>query len=264
MLESIVLGIIQGTFEWLPISSEGVIVLLKVNLFKSSLDIENLISFALFLHLGTFLAALIYFRKEVYSLLKALFDYKKTSQENKKLLHFYILTAIISGFIGLVILKGLSRFGKDFSFTGKGITLLVGFMLLITAFFQFKKKEKGIRQAVDLKTGDAVLLSLVQGFSILPGLSRSGLTVSAFLLRGFDEAAALKLSFIMSLPVVLGANIILNLKGLAFSWEYFFGLFFSFLFGLLMIHLLLKLANKLNFSWFVLLFGLITILSAFI
>ena len=79
MAESIILGIVQGIAEWLPISSEGLVVLLKANFFEKSLDLDSLISYALFLHLGTFLAALIYFRKEVLDLaLEVVMDLAKT------------------------------------------------------------------------------------------------------------------------------------------------------------------------------------------
>jgi undecaprenyl-diphosphatase len=97
--------------------------------------------------------------------------------------------------------------------------------------------------------------------AVLPGLSRSGLTISALLLRKFDNASALKLSFLMSLPVVLGGNIVLNFKYFTFSTELLLGLIFSFIFGLLTISLLLKIARKVNFGWFVLIFGVVMIIS---
>ena len=94
------------------------------------------------------------------------------------------------------------------------------------------------------KTGDGVLLGVAQGLAALPGLSRSGLTVSVLLLRKFDGATALKLSFLVSLPIVLFGNLFLNLNDFAFSAEALVGLFFSFLFGILTIDLLLKAAKK--------------------
>jgi len=264
MFESIVLGAVQGITEWLPISSEGFLVLIKVNFFRSSLSIDKLISYALFLHLGTFLAALIYFRKEVYLLVRALFRYKKADQESKKLLIFLVLATIVSGIVGLIILSLLGKFKDDFVLTGKGITFLIGLMLLVTAFLQFRKGKGGERKIADLRMGDSVILGVVQGFSILPGLSRSGLTVSTLLLKRFGNDTSLRLSFLMSLPAVLAGNVILNFNSFVFNVEHIISLIFSFLFGFLTIHLLSKTAQKINFSWFVLIFGLITILFVFL
>lgn len=254
MAESIVLGIVQGVTEWLPISSEGIIVLLKVNFFKGSLTLSNLISYALFLHLGTFLAALIYFRKEVLNL--ALF-------KNKRSLKFYIIATLISGIIALGILQILKYVEKELVLGAKGLTLLIGLALLITATVQFKKRA-GLKKEENLKILDGVLLGLLQGLAIIPGISRSGITVSGLLLRKFNDSTALKLSFIMSLPVVLAGNIFLNLDKFVFSLENLVGLIFSFLLGIFTIHILLKLSQKINFAWFALIFGLIIIFSALI
>lgn len=261
MVESIVLGAAQGIFEWLPISSEGIILLLKTSLFKSNLSLAGLINYALFLHLGTLLAVLIYFRKEAAVLFTSLLDYKKT--DKKKVINFYVLATIVSGIVGLVILKLLDYFGNEFSLGGKGIALLVGFALLATAFMQFKKKAGSYKTEKDLKIADGFILGVLQGLSIIPGLSRSGLTVSGLLLRKFNDTTALKLSFIMSLPIVLAGNIILNLDKFAFSLENLIGLVFSFLFGIITIHVLLKVSERINFAWFALAFGLIVIISAF-
>ncbi len=263
MIESFVLGAIQGITEWLPISSEGMIVLAKVNLFPESLEMADLISYALFLHLGTFFAALIYFKKEVAFLLKSSFRYRESAPEVKKQLNFYLLATLFSALVGGAFLFFLSQTEK-MGLTGKGITLLVGVMLWVTAFLQLKKKEKGKRSFVDLKAFDGLLLGLVQGLSIMPGLSRSGITVSALLLRKFEESRALKMSFIMSLPVVLGGNIALNLDKLNFSPEALTALLLSFLFGILTIHILLKIAGKLNFGLFVCFFGILIALSLLI
>jgi len=263
MLESIVLGAVQGIAEWLPVSSEGIIVLLKANFFGKGFSLNNLISYALFLHLGTFLAAFIYFRKEIIKLFLALLNYQKTAQENKKAINFYILATAVSSIAGLTILKILTYIESEIFLGGKGLTLLIGIALLATAFLQFKKKDGGhYREEFNLKTTDGVILGVLQGLSIIPGLSRSGLTVSGLLLRKFNDSTALKLSFIMSLPIVLAGNVFLNLDKLVFSLENLIGLAFSFVFGILTIHLLLKISQKINFAWFVLLFGLIVVISA--
>jgi undecaprenyl-diphosphatase len=98
----------------------------------------------------------------------------------------------------------------------------------------------------------------------LPGISRSGMTVSSLLLLDYEEEEALRLSFLLSLPIVLGANIVLNLDRLMVSGSGFAGLMTAFLSGLLTIHLLLEVARNVNFGYFVLFFGLLTIGAAFI
>jgi undecaprenyl-diphosphatase len=264
MSESIILGIIQGITEWLPISSEGAIILAKINLFEGGLEAGDLIRYALFLHLGTFFAALVYLRKEVIYLLKNFFNYRKAEREAKILVKFYIIVSIVSGIVGISILKTIDSFEENLSLGGKGLMLFIGLLLLITALLQLSKKNSGSKELIDLNKKDGIILGIAQGASILPGLSRSGITVATLLLRKFKETHALRLSFLMSLPVILAGNIFINLDKLVFSSQNLIGLFFSFLFGFLTIHVLLKVAEKLNFGWFVLFFALITIFSFFI
>jgi undecaprenyl-diphosphatase len=87
MIENLILGIIQGIFEWLPVSSEGIIVLIKTNFFVNSL--ENMIKLALFLHLGTLFASIIYFWKEIKELVITLFKYNTAEEETKKCFGLY-------------------------------------------------------------------------------------------------------------------------------------------------------------------------------
>jgi undecaprenyl-diphosphatase len=264
MLENAILGIIQGIAEWLPVSSEGLLVLAKTHLFSSQEGLGAIIRQALFLHFGTFLAALIYFRKDVLQIIKGLFQYKSQSKEIQNLICFLLIATLISGLLGLVLIKLLSDLATQFTAAGRFITLLIGFLLLATGYLELKARRSGYRTLKDLKIVDSIILGIVQGFSALPGLSRSGLTVSALLLRKFDESYALKLSFLLSLPIVLAGNIILNFDIGVWSMETLTGLFFSFIFGLATIHALLKIARRINFGYFVLLFGILTILSTLI
>ena len=261
MIESIILGTIQGIAEWLPVSSEGLIFLVKTNFFNGGESLKEITALALWLHLGTFLAALIYFRIEVVNLIKTFFNYKSAAKETQKTLFFLIITTLISGFLGLILIYFLVYLENYISYTAKTITLIIGLLLLLTAFLQLKAKNKGLRKARDIEKQDGLVLGFVQGIAALPGVSRSGITVSTLLLKKFDETLALKLSFLMSLPIVLGGNIILNLDKLALNLESIVGLFASFIFGYLTIGILLKIAKKINFGWFVLGFGILTIFS---
>ena len=178
---------------------------------------------------------------------------------------FLFITTILSGTVGLVLRELITNWTGQFASTAKPISLIIGVFLLLTAWGQLKIKDlKGHKTLKDLSVKDGIILGLVQGCAAIPGLSRSGLTVAALLLRNFDRSYALKTSFLMSLPVVLGANILLNLHAAAWTPLALVGVFTSFVVGLASIHILLRLAQKINFGYFVLTFGVLTILSVFI
>ncbi|MDP3954022.1 MAG: undecaprenyl-diphosphate phosphatase [bacterium] len=261
-MENIILGIIQGITEWLPVSSKSAIILIEENIFNRPNSISEIIRLALFLHLGTFLAALIYLRKDVRHILGSIFNYKSSDAETKKITKFLIISTLVSGIIGLGLFKILLNLESISPVTGKIATLVIGLLLLVTAVIQLRAKKGGIRQASELTNKDSVILGIAQGLAAIPGFSRSGFTVSALLLRKFNDDTALRLSFLMSLPAVLGGNIVLNLTNLSLSTGNLISLLFSFVFGLLTIDLLLRFAKKVNFGYFVLFFGIITIATS--
>lgn len=262
MFEHFILGAVQGIAEWLPVSSEGMIVLVKTAFFEGG-DFEMLVRLALFLHLGTFLAALYYFRSDVKMLFKETLRYQDASDDHKKLINLIVVATLVSGALGFTLLQAFQDLEHRLGITGKGIMFAVGVLLLITGILQFVGERAEAKQVKDLHTKDNLLLGIVQGFAALPGLSRSGLTVAAFLLRGFDKAVALRLSFLLSLPIVLGGNILLNLKdGVFFSVEALVGLVSSFVFGLITIEVLMRIARKVRFGWFVLLFAALSFAAA--
>lgn len=277
MLEGIVLGIIQGITEWLPISSEAVLILVKVNFFGNGESLKELIGFALFLHLGTFLAAAWYLRDDVFSLIKTLFKVHRIFEDSEtaRILRFLVLATFISGIIGFFLLEVfLPSVEEQVVASTKFITGGVGVLLLGTAFLQWqaarsskraRRKQAGVKTAQDLQNRDSLLLGIVQGFSALPGFSRSGLTISALLLRNYSDITALRVSFLMSLPIVLGGNILLNAQeGFVLESAMIFGFIFAFVFGILTIHILFRIARKVNFAYFVLFFGVLTIASVFL
>lgn len=265
LLIQIILGVIQGITEWLPVSSSGIVTLVNANYFGIS-DIGQLLHQALFLHLGTFFAALIYFRKDVWKLTKSLFNYNHSGQNTKKVLKFLITATIISGIIGLVILFALTSLEGYFEITGKAITLAVAVLLLFTGIIQIKIKSKGLREVGEITNSDSILLGVAQGISSLPGMSRSGITISTLLLRKFNDTTALRLSFLMSLPIVLIGNIFLNLPDFTqvVTSASLVGLLASFVFGLATIHGLMKISKRINFGWFVLIFAILMLGSLFV
>ncbi len=264
MLEKIVLGAVQGIAEWLPVSSEGLIVLVKTQLFSDTSSLDAIMREALFFHFGTFLAALVYLRKDVGVLFKALMNRRSAEETNRNILSFLIVSTLVTGVVGLLIFTGIQFIHFNLLLTGKIITFGIGLCLIFTAFLQIRMSRGGARGADELNWKDGVLLGFVQGCSVIPGLSRSGLTVAALLFRKVNKSLALRLSFLMSLPVVLFGNILLNTKDLfSFRPDFLLGTGCAFLFGLLTIHALLTLARRVNFGYFVLLFAFVTIMAAF-
>lgn len=262
MWEAIILGTVQGIAEWLPVSSEGLIFIIKANFFAEGEGVGDIIKLALFLHLGTFLAALVYFRKEVWSLLRTAVFFKTSAKKDKQLLSFIFITTLISGLLGMIFIKGFEGVDTDVRKISRYINILVAGLLLITASLQIKiNKNKDFGKTQEqLRKRDGVFVGIAQAFAAFPGLSRSGLTVAALLISEFKDNTALKLSFLLSLPIVLGGNIFLNMERLEFSSYNIIALLFSFGFGLLTIDLLLKVARRINFGYFVMVFALLMLI----
>ncbi|MDD4358216.1 MAG: undecaprenyl-diphosphate phosphatase [Candidatus Pacebacteria bacterium] len=242
MFEYIILGILQGIFEWIPVSSEGIVALFS-NYFIKDL---NAIDVAIFLHLGTLLAVLIYFWKDWLDLLKF---------KDLQFFKFFIITTIISGAIGFF----LYDFSKEIVMGG-GLLALMGAGLLLTSYFQKKK--------IDFKLNEnysPYIVGILQGFSVIPGVSRSGSTIFGLSLFENDPLKVLKTSYLLSAPVVFGSNLYLYLKNPDIvSQNGIIALVFAFIFGILTLKLLLNLVKKINFSSFTFAFGILCILSAII
>jgi undecaprenyl-diphosphatase len=243
MFESgtILAGILQGIFEWLPISSEGVVSLFSHFFIK---DVKPL-DFSLVLHFGTLFAVLIYFFKDWINVL--LF-------KDRFLFWFLVISTSVSLAVGFFVYKLINNL-----LVGNLLLLITGLGLLFTSFFQRKKLKIEI-EGKKL----AVLVGILQGFSVIPGLSRSGSTIFGLSFGKFSPYEILKISYMISAPVVLVSSFYFYLKEpnlFSFSFE---ALIFSFLTGILTLHFLMKFSQKINFSKFTLIFGLLCILGAFI
>ncbi len=236
----------------------------KTAIFKNPASLENMISEALFLHAGSAAAAVIYFRKDIIRLLFSLKNHPEKNTSDWKLICFLIISTMISGILGLFLLKTVSNTLAGNTASSQIVLFFIGTCLLITGGLQLIKKTAGQRTVNNLTIKDSLLLGVVQAFAVLPGLSRSGLTVAALLLRKYTGPDAIRISFLMSIPIILIGNIVMNIKGNAFHIEHLVGMGCSFLFSILTIHILIKAAQKINFGIFVLLMGLIIIISAFI
>ena len=264
LVQGLVLGAIQGIVEWLPISSEGVNTLILVHFFDKPVDEAIIIS--IWLHLGTLLAAVIYFRNDVINLLRHFPQYVKQKRvrngsEQNSLITFLIISTIISGVLGAPLLFFSLELGGIQVGT---VMAIIGVFLIISGLVQrYAHRLSGIKVTPTRK--DALLLGVAQSFSVLPGLSRSGLTVSALLFRGYEGKQALRLSFLMSIPVVLVAEIGLVLTGkISFELANVISIIPAFIFGIVTIGILMRLATRIAFWKFCIFLGVISLLPLLI
>jgi undecaprenyl-diphosphatase len=234
MWEYIFLGFLQGIFEWIPVSSEGVVALFSSFLIKDF----NSVDLALFLHIGTLLATLVYFWKDWIDLIKF---------KDKEFLRFFVIVTIISGGLGFFVYKLAENVVM-----GSGLLALMGLGLLLTSWFQKKNIKLNINK--DLSS---VIVGLLQALSAIPGVSRSGSTVFALSLTENNPSEILKKSYLISVPVVLGSSLYLYIKNpamVSISWP---ALIASFI-----LKLLLDFSKKVNFSKFTLIFGILCLIGA--
>lgn len=241
MREYIILGLIQGLLEWIPVSSEGFLVLAG-----SGFGFDNLIQLALWLHLGTLFSAAFYFRKDLFRI---------ASGKDMELRHFLINSTAATAITGIPLYSMLN----SSAFNGVWILAITGIGLIFTGWILGKKKEHaGISK---LTKKHALRIGLLQGLAIIPGVSRSGLTVFGLAAQNYDQETALKVSFLMSIPVVLAGNVFLQVSGFGFQQEYLIALVVAFLIGLGTIHTLLKFSQKISFRWFCWFFGALALIG---
>jgi len=191
--DAIVLGIIQGLTEFLPVSSSGHLELGKAILGDESVPEESLL-FTVVLHFATALSTIVVFRKDVAEILKGLFQFKwnEETQFSLKIL----LSMVPAVLIGLFLEEQLEAFfGGNIQF--------VGFMLLITAvLLYFADKAKNTTKNVSYN--NAFVIGVSQAIAMLPGISRSGATISTSVLLGVDKTKAARFSFLMVVPLIFG------------------------------------------------------------
>jgi undecaprenyl-diphosphatase len=196
---AVVVGVLQGIFEWLPISSEGNVAIVLTALGSSP---AVAVSYALFLHLGTAVSATVYYREDVRSALSELAAWRQGPfAPTTRLVSFVGVATAAASAVGLVALLGLGALVSEV--TGGGFVAVVGGLLIVTGLVQRFATDRtlGARRSPDLR--DAILVGAVQGLAILPGVSRSGVTTSALLFRGHDGPTAFRLSFLLSVPASL-------------------------------------------------------------
>ncbi|MCM8826295.1 MAG: undecaprenyl-diphosphate phosphatase [Candidatus Omnitrophica bacterium] len=243
MFNYIILGIIQGLTEFLPISSSGHLYLFK-NFWGVS---EDFLSFVVFLHLATLLAIVVYFFKKL-----------KEGLFNFRLLFYISLTTIISGIIAISLKRYIEILSNYRYF------IAVCFFINSLVLLSIKNKSNN-KELIDFNLKDTLILSLLQGIAVFPGISRSGITIVGLLKRGFAEREAFNLSFIMAIPIIIGAFIVES-KYILFDKSNLVNMLVSFIVtffsGILALLLLKRAVIKLKFKVFGYYCLILSILSA--
>ncbi len=233
LLELLLLGVIQGIVEWLPISSEGQVVLITLQFL--ALSLEEAISIALFLHLGTMFVVLIIYRRDFFLMFRYLlklflpfiYFWKKDVDEVLilgddalievhsllKLFFWGILGTALTGVPTLLLLDDLwNALGSHLNVDlGSLATAVIGILLLITGFVLSRQHafdasiDETFRDLHQLKWYEMLIIGMCQGLAILPGISRSGMTITALLLLKVKREESLRGSFLLLVPASLGA-----------------------------------------------------------
>lgn len=193
ILEAIILGIVQGLTEFLPVSSSGHLEIVKAIFGNEDVGELSMMT-TVVLHFATALSTIVIFRKDVAEILKGLFQFKK----NEELMFSLkiILSMIPAAFVGFFFDDLIDSFFHS-------QILLVGFMLLITGLLLFlADKAKNTNKDVNFK--NAFIIGIAQAIAILPGISRSGATIGTSVLLGIDREKSARFSFLMVVPLIFG------------------------------------------------------------
>ncbi len=251
LIEALILAIVQGLTEWLPVSSTG-----HLNLVRNYLGVgkeePSLIFFDFILHIGTLCVVLIAFRKEIVKILKAVarLDFKTDEGKMALLIVVGSIPTALIGFIFIFLFHNLYEPVYHHPLT-------VGVALPITGFFLYTSKHT--KRSKELNYLDSLLIGIAQGIAIIPGISRSGLTIASGLLRKVERKTAFTYSFLLSVPAVIGASILeftrmcasneLAIGGVDIA-TMFFGVVVSMIIGYVSLKLLRKLVMREKFHLF--------------
>jgi len=244
LIDAIILGIIQGLTEFLPVSSSGHLEIAKAMLGDDSLPKDSLL-FTVILHFATALSTIVIFRKDIGEILKGLFQFiwNEELQFSLKI----ILSMLPATFIGLFFEEELEQlFG--------GNVLFVGAMLIVTAVLLLLA-DLSKRTLKNVSFSNALVIGIAQAIAMLPGISRSGATISTSVMLGNDKSKAARFSFLMVVPLILG-KVAKDILGGEISVESinfmpltigFLAAFFS---GLFACQLMIKLVKKSKLKYF--------------
>jgi undecaprenyl-diphosphatase len=253
LIQAFILGIIQGLTEFLPVSSSAHLVLIPY-LFNWRFPQEQVFPFDVLVQLGTLVAVILYFWKDLVTIFKAFFSGLANKEPFKdfeaRLGWFLLLATIPAGILGMTIKSQVESVFSNPTWTALLLFVTAG-MLIVADFI-----GKRTRDLSEMTWWDALWIGLFQAVSIFPGISRSGATITGGMTRNLDRTSAARFSFLLSIPVMLGASVV-SLKDLfevpnlsAFLPMLFLGFITAAITGYLSIHWLLSFIKRQKFYYF--------------
>lgn len=262
ILQAIVLGIIQGFTAWIPVSSKTQVIIFGSLLY--SLPYAQLLAFALAVHVGDIIASLYLFRMEIMSMLRErprLDDFKNFESlgENKRLAYFLAISLVFSAIIGLPTYLLLKNTLNDLA--ASTLLAFAGCLLVLMGLIMYFSKAITGQGKAGIKA--AIISGAAQGLAVLPGISRSGITESALLLQNIDQERAVRLSFLMGLPMIAASVLLFNFTDGYGSLNYTImavGIVASTITAYLAMSFMIGLAKRIKFYWFAVILGLIAML----
>lgn len=255
---AILLGIIQGLAEFLPISSSGHLSILQ-NLFHMSTTENGHVFFDVLLHLGTLISICIVYWRDIVAMVREVFAFFRNTrlpaaQRQQELPAARMVLMIILATLPLFLILPINDKVEQLYYH----TFFIGLMLILTGFLLFvaDKMPKGTRTEKNMRVRDALIIGVCQAVATIPGLSRSGTTIAAGMATGLDRSFAVRFSFLMSLPAVLGANILSLAKAAKAGIDvsllpaYLIGMLVAMVSGIAAIGLVKRLTSKGRFGAF--------------
>lgn len=195
ILRALVLGVVQGLTEFLPVSSSGHLEIMN-ELMGSGSSIDSDLTMVILVHLGTAFSIVYVFWKDIFEILRSLFTFQ--NNESTQLAFKLLVSMIPAMFIGLL-------FDKQLEALFSGAILWVGLFLIFTAMvLYFTPTQRVVKQGQSVSYKNAILIGISQAIAVLPGVSRSGMTIASALTLGVDKEKAARFSFLMVLPVIFG------------------------------------------------------------
>lgn len=252
ILQAVLMGIIQGLGEFLPISSSGHLVLAP---WLFEWQVPGL-TFDIALHIGTLVAVLLYFWKDWVRLIKAVFTRK--DKEYRKIFWYLVLASLPAAVIGYL-------FGDIIEQTVRSPLIVAMMMIIFGIILYFSDKTTQVRKLEHMTIREALLIGLAQAVAFIPGVSRSGITMTVARMFSYTREEAARFSFLLSTPAIFGAGLfsLSDLSLAEINTPFIIGVLTSCIVGLLSISFLLKFLKKFSFKVFVgyrIVLGLVIIL----
>ena len=257
-MREFLLGLIQGLTEFLPISSSGHLTIGQ-HLLPGAANLEEDVLLNILLHFATLFVVLIYYRREIFDIVQRLVPWNKnvqpasadaTEQYRRRLPMLIIVGSIPTGLIGVFL-----KLNDSVEILFSSLTLVGAALLATGTLLYVANTQRMTGQKVGISYVDALIIGAIQGIAVVPGISRSGSTISAGLLRGIERKTAAEFSFLLSIPAILGAvamegKDILHISQSPQVFPYALGMLTAFVSGYVAIIALIRVVIKRQLHWF--------------